>query len=163
MECLPEDNTWDDEHFLRALEKAASDQAPVLWKACQHPDVRLLARQNEKLTWAHTLLAEFLRAKALAGLWTRAAREAKRRLSRIPRRSILVASLLASEQAADFWSWVLGQVATNPRQWAEVAALCLGERDDAPISLAQQVMQGWISSYRLGKGEAQQRHRPAVL
>jgi hypothetical protein len=37
------------------------------------------------------------------------------------------------------------------------------ERDGAPISLAQQLMQGWINSYRLGKEEAQQHHHPTVL
>jgi len=153
MERLPEDIAWDEERFVAALENVAGSEAGVLWKACIHPNVRLLSQQGGKVVWAHTLLAEFLRAKALAEFWKQRSRDVQLRLNQTPPRTILLASLLPAEEGPGLWNWLGQQADTSPRRWAEVAALCLGERDDAPASLAQQIIQGWLRAFRSGVPE----------
>jgi hypothetical protein len=153
---LRDKDEWSEDELYEALKEEFGDVSH-LDNAWGQLSSQLLVRTDGSFRFVHTLLLETLRAFALKQRWKDdlTVGEADRLLT--PQRAWLIASLLEKQVAQDFWRWLRRRTEGEPERWAEISALCLSERDDAPAKeFAEMFCAKWLDAFWKGKENERQ-------
>jgi len=152
---LGDKDEWSEGELYEAL-KAEFGDVSHLDRVWGQLSSQLLVRTDGSFRFVHTLLLETLRAFAL-----KQSVEAFRFLT--PQRAWLIASLLEGRPAQDFWKWLKRRAEGEPERWAEISALCLSERDDAPAKeFAEMFLSKWLDAFWKGKENERQGWEGAI-
>ncbi|GBD00291.1 hypothetical protein HRbin17_02831 [bacterium HR17] len=151
--ALPDKAAWRDREFYEALQKVtgATPTADALWVALKR--CPLLSFHAESVAFSHTLLAETLRALALASRCTDGTLPPSVQQYLTPLRALLLASLLPRHTAPAFWAWLQRKMESDPKGWAEAVAQCLNERTDYPHQTVNLLLSRWFEAFQKGVNE----------
>lgn len=144
-------NQWSEEEFYESLcdltERRIADQ---IWVAVKD---KLIVRTDGFFSFAHTLLLESLRAYAIARKWQNKISVADASYLLTPLRAVLVSSLLHRNVLSEFWELLQRRMESEPKEWAEVVALCLNEQTHYPQQIVNILLSHWFESFQRGRNE----------
>lgn len=142
---------WSEKEFYDSLCNLTDPRiADQIWVAVRD---KLILRTDGSFSFAHTLLLEALRAYALSRRWQNDIPVSDASYFLTPLRTVLVSSLLQRDVLLEFWKLLQRRMESEPREWAEVVALCLNEQPCYPQQIVNMILSRWFEAFQKGVNE----------